>query len=72
VRSRATNADRLCNDLKELKGFIILVHAKNASHRSGLFPYPEERESKAPTAARVFDFFENLQRHILSLSSPTG
>jgi len=28
--------------------------------------YPEERECKAPTAARVFEVFGTLQRHILS------
>ena len=27
--------------------------------------YPEERECKAPTAARVFEVFETLQRHVL-------
>jgi transposase len=30
-----------------------------------LYLYPEERECKAPTAARVFEVFGNLQRHIL-------
>ena len=28
--------------------------------------YPEERECEAPTAARVFEVFAELQRHILS------
>ena len=30
-----------------------------------LYLYPEERECRAPTAARVFEVFANLQRHIL-------
>ena len=28
--------------------------------------YPEARACKAPTAARIFEVFENLQRHLLS------
>lgn len=28
--------------------------------------YPEERDCKAPTAARIFDVFEGLQRHLLT------
>ena len=55
--------------------FIAMtVHAlverelRQAMEREGitkLYLYPEERECKAPTAARVFEVLGNLQRHIL-------
>ena len=55
--------------------FIAMtVHAlverelRQAMEREGiteLYLYPEKRECKAPTAARVFDVLGNLQRHIL-------
>jgi transposase len=47
---------------------LVEREVRHAMHREGITKldlYPEERECKAPTAARVFDVFENLQRHIL-------
>jgi transposase len=52
----------------------LVVHAllerelRHAMKREGitrLYLYPEQRECTAPTAARLFDVFGNLQRHIL-------
>ena len=42
-----------------------LRHAMEREGITKLYLYPEERECKAPTAARVFDVLGNLQRHIL-------
>lgn len=42
-----------------------LRHAMAREGITRLYLYPEERECRAPTAARVFDVFGNLQRHIL-------
>lgn len=42
-----------------------LRHAMEREGITKLYLYPEERECRAPTAARVFDVFGNLQRHIL-------
>ena len=42
-----------------------LRHAMEREGITDLYLYPEQRECKAPTAARVFDVFGNLQRHIL-------
>ena len=42
-----------------------LRHAMQRDGITKLYLYPEERECKAPTAARLFDVFGNLQRHIL-------
>jgi transposase len=58
-----------------LEYIAMTVHAlierelRTAMEREGIkkLPlYPEERECKAPTAARVIEVFGNLQRHILS------
>ena len=58
-----------------LEYIAMTVHAlierelRTAMQRVGIkkLPlYPEERECKAPTAARVIEVFGNLQRHILS------
>jgi transposase len=58
-----------------LEYIAMTVHAlierelRKAMEREGIkkLPlYPEERECKAPTAARVIEVFGNLQRHILS------
>ena len=52
----------------------MTVHAlverelRRAMEREGtekLFLYPEDRDCKAPTAARVFEVFGSMQRHIL-------
>jgi transposase len=42
-----------------------LRHAMERQGITKLYLYPEQRECTAPTAARVFDVFANLQRHIL-------
>ena len=58
-----------------LEYVALTVHAlverelRQAMEREGVkkLPlYPEERECEAPTAARVFEVFAELQRHILS------
>jgi transposase len=58
-----------------LEYIAMTVHAlierelRTAMKREGIkkLPlYPEERDCTAPTAARVIEVFENLQRHILS------
>ena len=58
-----------------LEYIAMTVHAlierelRKAMKREGIeqLPlYPEERECKAPTAARVIEVFGSLQRHILS------
>jgi transposase len=58
-----------------LEYIAMTVHAlierelRKAMEREGIknLPlYPEERECKAPTAARVIEVLGNLQRHILS------
>jgi len=57
-----------------LEFIAIAVHAlverelRQAMQREGiskLYLYPEERECKAPTAARVFEVFGDVQRHVL-------
>jgi transposase len=48
---------------------LIERELRKAMEREGIkkLPlYPEERECRAPTAARVIEVFGNLQRHILS------
>ncbi len=42
-----------------------LRHAMERAKVKNLPLYPEERECEAPTAARVFEVFGTLQRHLL-------
>ena len=47
---------------------LVEREVRHAMHREGIMKldlYPKERKCKASKAARVFDVFENLQRHIL-------
>ena len=47
---------------------LVERELRQAMEREGiteLYLYPEKRECKAPTAARVFDVLGNLEHHIL-------